>query len=169
MKNHSARRCCSAPSPRRGARGAGSNDFDAIERATRGVRDDQRRGRRTQSSPTSARPYGTLQSPHKYATGGRGSGGTVDPLGSQGSLTLSEDGSFLFAPMPAAATCRCSACSDRALLLSDRAPSGGSEPNAVAQHGKTGLRAQHGRQQQRASAFASPTASSRAFPIRCDS
>src|SRR5579884_47686 len=33
-------------------------------------------------------PNGTLQSPHKYSTGGRGSGGTVDPLGSQGSLTL---------------------------------------------------------------------------------
>src|SRR5690349_9559386 len=40
---------------------------------------------------------GTLHSPHRYATGGRGSGGTVDPLGSQGSLTLSDDGSYLFA------------------------------------------------------------------------
>ena len=42
-------------------------------------------------------PYGTLQSPHRYDTGGRGSGGTVDPLGSQGSLTLSQDGAFLLA------------------------------------------------------------------------
>ena len=42
-------------------------------------------------------PYGTLQGSHRYPTGGRGSGGTVDPLGSQGSLTLSRDGSFLFA------------------------------------------------------------------------
>src|SRR5262245_43926939 len=40
---------------------------------------------------------GTLENPHRYQTGGRGSGGTVDPLGSQGSLTLSEDGSALFA------------------------------------------------------------------------
>ena len=33
----------------------------------------------------------------RYATGGRGSGGTTDPLGSQGSLTLSQDHSLLFA------------------------------------------------------------------------
>src|SRR5262245_15829655 len=37
-------------------------------------------------------PNGTLHSSHRYPTGGRGSGGTVDPLGSQGSLTLTEDG-----------------------------------------------------------------------------
>src|SRR5512143_1755969 len=42
-------------------------------------------------------PYGSLQNPKVYRTGGRGSGGTVDPLGSQGSLTLSDDGSVLLA------------------------------------------------------------------------
>jgi hypothetical protein len=40
---------------------------------------------------------GTLQAPRRFATGGRGSGGNTDPLGSQGSLTLSQDRSFLFA------------------------------------------------------------------------
>jgi len=44
-------------------------------------------------------PYGTLFSPHRYKTDGRGSGGTVDPLASQGSLTLSQDSSLLFATM----------------------------------------------------------------------
>src|SRR5262245_18429583 len=42
-------------------------------------------------------PYGTLQSPHRYVTVGRGSAGTIDPLGSHGSLTLSDDGLLLFA------------------------------------------------------------------------
>jgi hypothetical protein len=36
-------------------------------------------------------PNGTLDNPHSYGTDGRGSGGTVDPLTSQGSLTLSAD------------------------------------------------------------------------------
>ena len=40
---------------------------------------------------------GALGSPHRYLTGGRGSGGTVDPLASQGSLTLSSDGNWLLA------------------------------------------------------------------------
>jgi hypothetical protein len=33
----------------------------------------------------------------EFPTGGRGSGGVTDPLGSQGSLTLSQDHSLLFA------------------------------------------------------------------------
>jgi 6-phosphogluconolactonase (cycloisomerase 2 family) len=40
---------------------------------------------------------GTLERRGKFFTGGRGSGGTTDPLASQGSLTLSDDGSLLFA------------------------------------------------------------------------
>ena len=40
---------------------------------------------------------GSLIERNHYATGGRGSGGTTDPLGSQGSLTLSQDHSLLFA------------------------------------------------------------------------
>ena len=40
---------------------------------------------------------GSLIERNQIATGGRGSGGTTDPLGSQGSLTLSQDHSLLFA------------------------------------------------------------------------
>ena len=40
---------------------------------------------------------GTLQESQRVATGGRGSGGATDPLGSQGSLLLSQDASLLFA------------------------------------------------------------------------
>ena len=40
---------------------------------------------------------GSLQEVRSVATGGRGSGGVTDPLASQGSLTLSQDRSLLFA------------------------------------------------------------------------
>ena len=40
---------------------------------------------------------GSLQWFGSFSTGGRGSGGTTDPLSSQGSLTLSQDHSLLFA------------------------------------------------------------------------
>jgi len=81
-------------------------------------------------------PYGTLQSPHRYETGGRGSGGTIDPLGSQGSLTLSEDGSLLFAANAGSGTVSVFRVFGSRLAFLDRTPSGGSEPNAIAQHGK---------------------------------
>jgi 6-phosphogluconolactonase (cycloisomerase 2 family) len=81
-------------------------------------------------------PYGTLQSPHRYSTGGRGAGGTVDPLGSQGSLTLSDDGAWLFAANAGSGSLSMFRVFGTRLLLSDRVPTGGSEPNAVAQHGK---------------------------------
>jgi len=81
-------------------------------------------------------PVGTLQSPHRYETGGRGSGGTVDPLGSQGSLTLSDDGSLLFAANAGSGTVSVFRVFGTRLALVDRENSGGSEPNAVAQHGK---------------------------------
>src|SRR5215510_10135633 len=81
-------------------------------------------------------PYGTLQSPHRYGTGGRGSGGTVDPLGSQGSLTLSDDRSLLFAANAGSGTVSVFRVFGSRLALVDRENSGGSEPNAVAQHGR---------------------------------
>jgi 6-phosphogluconolactonase len=80
--------------------------------------------------------YGTLQGQHRYETGGRGSGGTVDPLGSQGSLTLSDDRSLLFAANAGSGTLSVFRVQGTRLLLSDRAPTGGSEPNAVAQRGR---------------------------------
>ncbi|HEU4626772.1 MAG TPA: beta-propeller fold lactonase family protein [Steroidobacteraceae bacterium] len=79
---------------------------------------------------------GTLHGPHKYQTGGRGSGGTVDPLGSQGSLTLSDDGSYLLAANAGSGSVSVFRVLGARLFLTDRVPSGGSEPNAVAQHGK---------------------------------
>jgi 6-phosphogluconolactonase (cycloisomerase 2 family) len=81
-------------------------------------------------------PYGTLQNPRKFSTGGRGSGGTVDPLGSQGSLTLSEDHSLLFATNAGSGTLSVFRVFGARLFFSDRVPTGGSEPNAVAQHGR---------------------------------
>lgn len=40
---------------------------------------------------------GTLPETRRFSTGGRGGGGNNDPLESQGSLTLSQDNSVLFA------------------------------------------------------------------------
>jgi 6-phosphogluconolactonase (cycloisomerase 2 family) len=79
--------------------------------------------------------YGTLFSPHRYKTDGRGSGGTVDPLASQGSLTLSQDNSLLFATNAGSGTLSVFRVAGSHLFLWDRAPTEGSEPNAVAQHG----------------------------------
>ena len=79
---------------------------------------------------------GTLHSPHRYPTGGRGSGGKVDPLSSQGSLTLSDDHAFLFAANAGSGTVSVFRVFGPHLVLTDRVPSGGSEPNSVAQHGK---------------------------------
>ncbi|MBS0419552.1 MAG: beta-propeller fold lactonase family protein [Proteobacteria bacterium] len=80
-------------------------------------------------------PNGTLLRAHRYHTGGRGSGGTVDPLASQGSLTLSDDGSLLFAANAGSGSVSVFRVFGDRLFLSDEAPSGGSEPNSIAQHG----------------------------------
>lgn len=81
-------------------------------------------------------PEGTLLSPRKYSTGGRGSGGKIDPLGSQGALTLSDDRSMLFAVNAGSGTVSVFRVLGSRLVLTDVAPTGGSEPNAVAQHGR---------------------------------
>jgi 6-phosphogluconolactonase len=81
-------------------------------------------------------PDGTLFGTHRYQTEGRGSGGTVDPLSSQGALTLSQDRSWLFAVNAGSGTVSVFRVSGAQLELSDRVPTEGSEPNAVAQHGK---------------------------------
>lgn len=81
-------------------------------------------------------PYGTLQDAHRYSTGGRGSGGTVDPLGSQGSLTLSDDGGYLLAANAGSGSLSAFRVFGTRLVLTDRVVTGGSEPNAVAQHGR---------------------------------
>jgi 6-phosphogluconolactonase len=79
---------------------------------------------------------GTLLSPRSYSTGGRGSGGKVDPLASQGSLTLSDDRSVLLAVSAGSGTLSAFRVLGSHLALTDVVPTGGSEPNAVAQHGK---------------------------------
>jgi 6-phosphogluconolactonase len=78
---------------------------------------------------------GTLQESGRFATGGRGSGGNNDPLESQGSLTLSQDHSLLFAVNAGSGSLSVFRVHGSALTLVDKVISGGSEPNAVAQHG----------------------------------
>ncbi|HEV2696694.1 MAG TPA: beta-propeller fold lactonase family protein, partial [Terriglobales bacterium] len=78
---------------------------------------------------------GTLQAAGKFATGGRGSGGNNDPLGSQGSLTLSQDRAFLFAVNAGSGELSVFRVHGASLALTQRIPTGGSEPVAVAQHG----------------------------------
>lgn len=79
--------------------------------------------------------YGTLFSPHSFKTGGRGSGGKGDPLGTQGSLTLSQDHQWLFAVNAGSGTLSVFRVQDSRLILTDRAPTGGAEPASVAHHG----------------------------------
>jgi len=78
---------------------------------------------------------GTLGHGRKFFTGGRGIGGTVDPLASQGSLTLSADGSLLFAVNASSGDLSVFRVFGNLLWLSDVVPCGGSEPVAVAQFG----------------------------------
>jgi len=78
---------------------------------------------------------GSLQEGLSFPTGGRGSGGTTDPLGSQGSLTLSQDHSFLFAVNAGSGDISVFKVHESTLALVDRVPCGGSTPVAVAQYG----------------------------------
>jgi len=78
---------------------------------------------------------GSLQQDRTFATGGRGTGGVTDPLESQGSLTLSQDHSLLFAVNGGSGEVSVFQVRGSSLALVDKKPSGGSEPNAVAQHG----------------------------------
>jgi 6-phosphogluconolactonase (cycloisomerase 2 family) len=80
-------------------------------------------------------PDCSLQAAHRFATGGRGSGGNNDPLESQGSLTLSQDHSLLFAVNAGSGEISVFQVHGADLSLTDKQLSGGSEPNAVAQHG----------------------------------
>ena len=78
---------------------------------------------------------GLLHEGRTFRTGGRGSGGVTDPLGSQGSLTLSQDRSFLFAVNAGSGDLSVFRVHGASLALLDRVPCGGAEPVAVAQHG----------------------------------
>jgi 6-phosphogluconolactonase len=80
-------------------------------------------------------PDGQLFVGGRFETGGRGSGGTGDPLQSQGSLTLSQNHSLLFAANAGSGTVSVFRVKDATLKLLDQVPSGGSEPLSVAQNG----------------------------------
>src|SRR5579864_6190777 len=78
---------------------------------------------------------GSLQPAGTFATGGRGSGGGNDPLGSQGSLTLSQDRSLLFAVNAGSGEVSVFRVRGAELALTQHLPRSGSEPVAVGQHG----------------------------------
>jgi len=78
---------------------------------------------------------GSLQQSGSFLTGGRGSGGVTDPLGSQGSLTLSQDGSRLFAVNAGSGNLSLFRVRGTKLTLVQKIACGGSTPIAVAQHG----------------------------------
>jgi 6-phosphogluconolactonase len=73
----------------------------------------------------------------RLITGGRGSGGTTDPLQSQGSLTLSHDHNLLFAINSGSGTISSFRLLRGHPVLVDQEPTGGSEPVAVAEHNDT--------------------------------
>ena len=78
---------------------------------------------------------GSLGRSRHFSTGGRGSGGTIDPLASQGSITLTDDRSFLLAVNAGSGELSVFRVHQDALELVEVAPCGGSEPVAVAQRG----------------------------------
>jgi len=77
---------------------------------------------------------GSLTENGTLSTGGRGSGGLTDPLGSQGSLTLTHDHSFLLAVNAGSGNISVFRVFGDQLLLVDKVRCGGAEPVAVAQH-----------------------------------
>jgi len=77
---------------------------------------------------------GGLSYRNTYDTEGRGSGGINDPLQSQGSLKLSQDGSVLFAANAGSGTVSVFAVEHGRLNFLDKEPSGGSEPAAIAEN-----------------------------------
>src|SRR6202041_1529924 len=72
-----------------------------------------------------------------FATGGRGSGGTTDPLQSQGSLTLSGDHNLLFAINASSGTISSFHLLGGLPILVDQETTGGAFPVAVAEHDGT--------------------------------
>lgn len=78
---------------------------------------------------------GSLSGGEAYETHGRGSGGATDPLEAQGSLTLSQDRSLLFAVNAGSGTVSVFRVHRSRLTFLNKAASGGSQPVAVAEHG----------------------------------
>jgi 6-phosphogluconolactonase len=80
---------------------------------------------------------GRLTLKERFNTGGRGSGGTTDPLQSQGSLILSQDYNQLFAINSGSGTISSFHLVAGLPILVDQEPTGGSEPVAAAEHNGT--------------------------------
>lgn len=80
---------------------------------------------------------GRLTLKERFNTGGRGSGGTTDPLQSQGSLILSQDHNQLFAINSGSGTISSFHLVAGLPILADQEPTGGSEPVAAAEHNGT--------------------------------
>jgi 6-phosphogluconolactonase len=78
---------------------------------------------------------GSLHESKHFATGGRGSGGTTDPLQSQAALTTSQDYAWLFAVNAGSGELSLFRVNGSELELVDRASVDGSEPVSVAQSG----------------------------------
>lgn len=78
---------------------------------------------------------GTFIEDGRFATGGRGSGGAIDPLQSQGSLIFSNDNNFLLAANAGSGTVSVFRVFGSHLALIERVPSGGSEPLSITQSG----------------------------------
>ncbi len=79
---------------------------------------------------------GSLRAAGTVATGGNGSGGTIDPLHSQGSLRLSADHRLLFAVNAGSGTITSFEVNGTHLRLVSTVLSGGSSPTALAQSGE---------------------------------
>lgn len=77
------------------------------------------------------REDGSLEFSGAFPTGGNGSGGTLDPLHSQGSLTLSPDRRLLFAVNAGSGTVSSFAVGGATLSLLDTVTTGGSLPTSV--------------------------------------
>ena len=78
---------------------------------------------------------GTLRAVGSYSAEGNGSGETVDPLHSQGSLPLSRDHRLLFAANAGSGSVSSFEADSSVLHLTDTKPGGGSSPTAVAEAG----------------------------------
>jgi 6-phosphogluconolactonase (cycloisomerase 2 family) len=78
---------------------------------------------------------GSLVQVGKTNTGGNGTGGTTDPLGSQNSLVLTQDAGFLLAVNAGSGTVSSFQVDGEKLRLVDVESSGGGFPNAIAQWG----------------------------------
>jgi 6-phosphogluconolactonase len=82
-------------------------------------------------------PSGEFISNGQFRTGGRGSGGSADPLQSQGALTISQDYNNLFAINAGSGTVSSFHLVNGFPILVDQEPTGGAFPIAVAEHNGT--------------------------------